>query len=183
MRRLASAFLSACLLLGLAVFARPAQAGDYYYGDGYSHHYYHPYYDGGYYHPRRHARVWYTSSCCYRKVVRHVRTVHYERVDEGYPYYRHDDYRYGYYGHPYHHAYYEHPYRHVYYGHPYYRHRYYDYRRYDNDYRYRPYRSYYDAYDSAGYSRYAECRLKPLPDGHGGFLPSRKAGCYSHALR
>jgi hypothetical protein len=200
MRRLASAFLYACLLLCLAVLARPASAQDYYYGDGYTHHYYHPYYDGGYYHPHRHSQVWYSSSCCYRKVVRHVRTVHYERVDEGYPYYRDDEYRYGgyerpyhhyyyehpyrygTYEHPYHHAYYGHPYRYGYYEHPYYRHRYYDYHRYDNDYLYRPYRHYDLGYDSVGYGRYAQCRLKPLPDGHGGFLPSRKAGCYSHAV-
>jgi hypothetical protein len=174
MCRLASAFLSSCLLLAIGSLANPAKAGDYYYGEGY---YPHSYY-GDYYRPHRHsnARVWYSSSCCYRKVVRHVRTVHYERVDDGY------GWRGGYYEHPYRYGYYEHPYHHVYYGHPYYRYRYYGYHRYGHDYYHPPYRSYYYSYDSVGHSRHAECRLKPLPDGHGGFLPSRKAGCFSHAI-
>jgi hypothetical protein len=151
MRRLASAFLSACLLIGLSLLARPAQAGDYYYGEGY---YPHGYY-GDYYRPHRHhhASVWYSSSCCYRKVVRHVTTVHYERVDEGYPYYRH----------PYYRGYHEHPY----YRHPYY-----------EGYNYRPYRHYSLGYGAVGYPGYAVCGRIRIPDGRGGWVWGRPAGCF-----
>jgi hypothetical protein len=38
----------------------------------------HRYYDDSY--VRRHGGVRYTSSCCYRKVVRHARSVWYERA-------------------------------------------------------------------------------------------------------
>ena len=91
----------------------------YYSGAYYGHRYYrggyygHRYYSGGYYHRNRH--VWYTSHCCYRKVVRHSRSVHYEPVYRGYSYYRRPYYRSYYYGRPY-------SYRYGYYGRSYYRH-------------------------------------------------------------
>ena len=82
MRYVLLCVLSGCVLASFAFFGGPAQAG------GYS----------GYHQ----TRVWYTSGCCYRKVVRRVTTVRttsrvrYVRID------RHDvPYRYGYYTRPY----------------------------------------------------------------------------------
>lgn len=73
-------------LVALTVFGAAitsASAGDYY-GGGY--------YGGGY--RSSGENVWYSSSCCYRKVVRHERTVHYVRNDGYYG----GGYRDGYYG-------------------------------------------------------------------------------------
>jgi hypothetical protein len=63
MRPIAFAFVCSCLLVSLTVVATPAQAGDYY--DGYRH---------------RHGKVWYSSKCCYKKIVRHERSVRYVRT-------------------------------------------------------------------------------------------------------
>ena len=52
--------------LVLGAFSIPATAGEYY-GGGYN----------GY---RSGGNVWYSSSCCYRKVVRHERRVRYVRT-------------------------------------------------------------------------------------------------------
>jgi hypothetical protein len=44
-------------------------------------------------HAQRSIRVWYTSSCCYRKIVRDVTTVRYVRTKPGYRAYRTSYYR------------------------------------------------------------------------------------------
>lgn len=98
MRRVAFAILSFCAVAFIALFAGPTQAGEYYrHDDGYS---YRPYH--------RNVRVWYSSSCCYRRVVRHEARVRYVPVE-----------RYGYYGRPYRDGYYDRPYRRSEYERPY----------------------------------------------------------------
>lgn len=85
------------VLSAVALFATltlPAAAGDYYYRHGYA--------GGAYY--GGHTRVWYSSSCCYRRIVRHVKSVRYV------PVYRHRAYYHGY-GRYYGHSYYLRPYR------------------------------------------------------------------------
>jgi hypothetical protein len=153
MRRIAFAFLCSCLLIPLGLVATPARAGDYYsgggyYGDGY---YRTRHYDD-YYRPRRHyGGTWYTSKCCYRRVVRH--SAYYERT-----------YRSSYYDD----GYYRRSYRSGYYERPYYRHRYY------SDYYERPYRSY--RYYDTGYSTYDNCyggRVR-VADGRGGWVWGRR---------
>ncbi len=176
MRGIAFALLCALGLGSLALASSPAQAGNYgYYGDGYylRHHYSHVGYRPYYRHRHRHTRVWYTSSCCYRKVVRHTRSVHYQRLyeGEGYPDYGRSYHR-SYYSRPNYTGYYGRRYRYSgYYGYPYHR-------PYYSDYVRRPYRYYDRGYDSVGYSRYASCRKMPLRDGHGGWVWSRRAGCF-----
>lgn len=179
--RTAFAVLSSCVLLALATLSAPAQAGDYY-GDGYYRGGYYRtgggYYDGGhrgYYAPRYSGRsVWYTSNCCYRKVVRH--SAHYERIyREGYydrPYrsgYYDRPYRDGYYGRPYRSSYYEQPYRQTYYDRPY-RPAYYDTPRY--------YEGGYDSYNSASYTDSCYRKRVPLADGRGGWVWGAKIACY-----
>ena len=86
MPRIAYVILCSCLLVLTALFAGPACAGDYgdgYYRDGY---YGGRSYRGGYHRPHR-TRVWYSSNCCYRKIVRHVRSVRYVRVRPRHRYY------------------------------------------------------------------------------------------------
>jgi hypothetical protein len=61
--------------------------------------------------------------------------------------------RYGYYGRPYHHAYY-------------------------SDYLYKPYRHYHLGYDSVGYASYRGCGRIRMADGRGGWVWSRRAGCF-----
>jgi hypothetical protein len=152
------------VILSLAALA-PAQAGDYY-GDGY---YRSGYHGGGYYGPRYRSNVWYSSSCCYKKVVRHVRQVHYHRIyregyyDRPYRYGYYDPpyrYRYGTYDRPYRHGYYERPYRPAYYDGP---------RYYDNG---------YDAYNSASYTDSCYRKRVPLGDGRGGWVWGLKTTCY-----
>jgi hypothetical protein len=173
MRRTVFAYLGSCVLvcLGLiAIPAAPAKAGDYYtsgsgyYGDGY--------YGDRSYRPR-HRNVWYSSSCCYRKIVRHERTVRYVPTDSGYRSSYYDDgyYRRHYRSSYYNDGYYHHSYRSGYYDRPYYRHRYY------SDYYARPYRSY--RYYNAGYSSYDSCyrgRVQ-VRDGRGGWVWGRRV-CY-----
>ena len=88
MRRVAFAVLAACVLAIAASFTGAAKAREYYrYDDGYRVQPYH-----------RNVRVWYSSSCCYRRIVRHERTVRYVPVERyGYGGRR---YRYGYYDEP-----------------------------------------------------------------------------------
>src|SRR5579885_2652653 len=183
MRRILFALLCACAFLSPALVTGPAQAGywyrgdDYYgggyyhssyYGDGYYRRHY-SYDDGDYYRPRHYAGTWYTSSCCYRRVVRH--TAWYERTyrsayyGDGY-YYHRPYYRYGYDG-------YYRPYRYGYYDRPYYR----DYSYYHRPYRYSYYDdrpSYYGGYYAAGYygwrGAYAGCGRIRIPDGRGGWV-------------
>lgn len=84
MRHAAFAVLSSCVVAFTALLVGPALAGDY------------SRYDGGYDSPRPYRgneHVWYSSSCCYRRVVRHA--AHYEQID-----------RYGYYDRPRHSGYY-----------------------------------------------------------------------------
>ncbi|HET7598236.1 MAG TPA: hypothetical protein VFK15_14990 [Burkholderiales bacterium] len=84
----------------------PAQAGGGYYGARY--------YAGGVYGSPAGDYVWYSSSCCYRKIVRHERSVRYERVHAGGAYYGGA----GYYDPPPYYApsrYYDRPYRYGYY--------------------------------------------------------------------
>jgi hypothetical protein len=94
--------LSVLALLGAVV---PAKAGDYYsngYGNG---GYYNGYRNGGYYNGYRnggYGNVYYSSRCCYQKVIRHETTSHFVRLDEGGSYYGGN----GYYGRPYRSSYY-----------------------------------------------------------------------------
>ncbi len=119
-----------CLLASLAFLSDPASAGNY---------------------PERAGRVWYTSSCCYLKIVRDGATVRYVRVKRSYRttqvcY----DWRYR--------AYYPWPY----YGPPHST--------------YYPYRSGV----SSRYANYLpppDCRLVRLTDGAGGWIWARRAGC------
>lgn len=159
--RTAFAVLCSCVLLSLGVLTGPASAGEYYNGNGY-------------YHPRRAANVWYSSSCCYRKIVKHIRKVHYVRVE---PYRSYGD---GYYDRPYRHSYYGQPYRHSYYARPH---------RYSNDYYDAPprhrYVDYYDAprynggYDaySAAYAQTCYQQRVRVPDGYGGWVWGSKTVC------
>ena len=174
MRRVAAAFVFVfvCLLVSSGLTASAAKAGDYY--------------EDGYY-GRRHAdNVWYSHDCCYRKVVRHERSVRYVRTyDEDRSYERH-----GYYDRPYYErphrssSYYDRPYRSSsYYDSP---RRYDDYsstrRRYD-DYSYSsaPRRyvsdSHYGYSSYAGYSNYDKCRLRPMSNWPDGYVLSVRAGC------
>jgi hypothetical protein len=135
------------------------------------------YYEDGYY-GRRHAdNVWYSSNCCYRKTVRHERSVRYVRNDYD-DYERRGDYdRPSYYGRSYRSSYYyDTPRRYDDYS---YRSRRYD----DYSYSYTPrrYASYdYSAYSTyGGYSRYGdECRRHLMPDVFGGVTWGRRAGCH-----
>jgi len=199
MRRIAFALLTAFVFVSFGFVTSPARAGDYgYYGDGYSgdayytgyrhhrtydHYYSRRYSDDGYYRRHRHRSVWYTSSCCYRKVVRHTRSVRYVRTYDDYGYYRRP------YRHVYYSDYYTRPYRYYSYRRPYYhhtysgyygwRHHYRPYRHYyTSAYLYRPYRHYYAGYNTVGYLGYGECRRIPLADGRGGWVWSRRAGCF-----
>ena len=206
MRRIAPALLTAFLLAAFSLLTSPAKAGDYehydgggYYSDGsYGDSYYsdvgyygHRFNDDGYsYRHRHYGNTWTTSSCCYRKVVRH--TAWYERTYrqayyDGDGYYRHR--HYGDYDRPYYHRHYGdyyRPYYHRYYG-DYYR-RYYHrnyrsyyrpyYHHYYGDYVYRPYRYYDLGYASASYAGYDGCGRIPLADGRGGWVWSRRAGCF-----
>ncbi|MBS0247290.1 MAG: hypothetical protein JSR61_11770 [Proteobacteria bacterium] len=124
------------------------------------------YYEGGYV---TRGVVSYSSSCCYRKVVRYVRTVRYVRVrDRVYG---------GTYAPPYRNSYYGTPYRTVYYGEPYRGPHYYE----------QPYRyvgAEYDGYSTArvGYRvRYGEnCTVRRVrvADGYGGWVWATSRLCY-----
>jgi len=139
MRQFAFAVLCSCLLLSLGLFSAPAQAGDYY--------------GGGYYGHR--GNVWYSSSCCYRKVVRHERSVRYVRTyDEG-SYYRSG------YDRPYRHGYYDRPYRSRYY--------YGESRRYYGG-------GYYTG--DAGYGDGCYRRSVRVADGRGGWVWGTRSSCY-----
>ncbi len=91
MSRIAYVILCSCLLVFTVLLAGPVRAGDYrdgYYRDGYdSGRYYrsHSYRSRSY--RARRLRVWYSSNCCYRKIVRHVRAVRYVRVRPRHRYY------------------------------------------------------------------------------------------------
>lgn len=92
--RTAFAILFSCVLLALGSFVSPVSAGGGF--DGYNERYrdgYYPRYRDGYYPRRRPGRVWYSSDCCYKKIVRHERTSRYVRI--------HRQHRYGYYAPPY----------------------------------------------------------------------------------
>ena len=71
--RAALSVLCSCVLMVLAAAINPAHAGDRYYGGG------GVYYGDGYYHRSR-GNAWYSSDCCYRRVVRHVTQVRYVHV-------------------------------------------------------------------------------------------------------
>lgn len=153
MRRFVLAFVFACVLASLGFLAAPAKAGEYY-GNGYYGH---------------RSNVHYTSSCCYRKVVRHVTTTRYVRVDPGY--------RTGYYDRPYRDgSYYDRPYRSGYYDRPY-RPAYVDAVQYDDGYGYGlgVRRNYGGAYAHA-----EDCtrRRVRIPDGRGGWVWGVKRVCY-----
>lgn len=157
--RTALAVLCTCVLLALGAFAGPAQAGGYRYSDD------------GYYPRRHHGDVWYSSKCCYKKIIRHVRQVRYVRVD---PYRRHGyrsayrPWREGYYGRP--SGYYGRPasYTEVYVNGP--RRRYVGGAMYDA----------YDAYNAADVDVAPTCirRRAPMPDGRGGWVWGFKQVCY-----
>ena len=138
MRRILLGMLCTCMFAFFSIVPGPAKAGDYYYG---------------YHHPRSASRVWYTSSCCYRRIVRHVTTssVRYVRIRP----YRYSNWR-----------------RYRYYR-PW---RYYHYRTYDYGHRYWPRRTYRD-YRYADDVRGPECRLVRIADLDGGWIWARRAGC------
>ena len=167
MHRIALAVLGFCVLvLASSLTSNPAAAGEYYRGHaGYSR-----------------GNVWYSSSCCYRKVVKHVRKVRYVRVDDGYRqgYYappRNQSY-YG--GGPYRSTVYSEPYRGAYYtGRPY---------RYDgggydggaSGYRV-GYGGSYGGYAGGYGSSYADrCTVRRVRvyDGYGGWVWTRSRVCY-----
>lgn len=136
MRGAALAVLSWLVIGFVALSAQPSHAGEYHgYGYGYGGGYGYGYrYGGGYgYRPYYHnSHVWYSSSCCYRRVVRH--SAYYAPVGHyGYGHHGYYDrpYRYGYYDRPYRYGYYDRPYR--YYDRPY------RYGYYDRPYRYSGY--------------------------------------------
>jgi hypothetical protein len=137
MRRVVLGVLCCCVLASLAIVGSSAKAGD----DRADH-------------PHK-VRVWYTSSCCYRKVVRDVTIVRYVRVKPRYRRYRasyHRPYRY------------DRPWRH--------------YRvRYSDGYRYWP------RWRRAGvrYANYVpppDCRLVRVADLDGTWIWARRAGCF-----
>lgn len=82
MRRISILALSFCAAASLGFLSVAAEAGDYY--------------DGGYRH-RDSGNVRYSAQCCYKKVVRVVRSVSYVRVDAGRSYHDDRSYRRGYY--------------------------------------------------------------------------------------
>lgn len=154
MRRIALAVLGFCVLGLTSLFVQgTASAGEYYRGyAGYS---------GG--------NVWYSSSCCYRKVVKHVRKVRYVRVDDGY--------RDGYYAPRHRSSYYDDgSYRSAVYSEPY--RRPYDYGR---PYRYyggtNGYRVSYGGY-YGGYADRCTVRRVRVSDGYGGWVWARSRVCY-----
>jgi hypothetical protein len=164
MLRVAFALALSLFLLPIGAMNGPAKAGEY---DGYG--------DG--YYPRHHHRnVWYSSSCCYRKVVRH--SAHYERI-YGDGYYRHrSDYSDPYYRS----SYYDRPYRSSYYSDSYYSRPYRSY--YSDSYYGRPrYSSYcYRDYGYNGYASYADnCHSYPrkirIDDDRGGWVWGKRR-CY-----
>ncbi len=142
MRRFAVAAL-VCATISLGFFSVSAKAGDYY--------------DGGYRHGYS-SNVWYSSSCCYRKVVRHERRVRYVRTDDGY---------------------YDRPYRRSYYSDGYAPRRYVNSGYYGNDYYNNGYN---DRYYNDGYSSYAQSctwHRDRLYDGRGGWVwGERRRVCY-----
>ncbi len=174
MRRIALAVLGFCIMgFSVPLTSNTAAAGEYY--RSYSGHSGHAGYSRG--------NVRYSSSCCYRKVVRIERKVNYVRVDTGR---RHGYYapRYrssNYYGSPYRPAVYSQPYRTpVYYGRP---------DRYDGgEYAGRPsgYRVNYSGNYGGGYSGgysgpYADrcvVRRVRVSDGYGGWDWVRSRVCY-----
>lgn len=168
--RTAFAILCSCVFLSLAALV-PAQAGDHY-GDGYDRGGYHGgggYHRSGYDRPRYRSNVWYSSSCCYKKVVRHVRQVHYQRIYRESYYDRPYRHRHGYYDRPHRYGYSDRPYRESYYQRPY-RPAYYDApRSYDRG---------YDAYNSASYTERCYRKRVPLGDGRGGWVWGHKTTCY-----
>jgi hypothetical protein len=93
MRCVAFASFCFCVVAPFAVSTMPAQAGGAYYGARH--------YAGGVYGSPNGDYVWYSSSCCYRKIVRHERSVRYERVYGGGGYYGAGYYGGGYYDEPY----------------------------------------------------------------------------------
>jgi len=69
MRRALVVFCT-CVLFALGLFLAPAEAGGYRDGGGY-----------GPRHRPHHARnAWYSSDCCYRRIVRHLTEVRYVRI-------------------------------------------------------------------------------------------------------
>lgn len=159
--RAALAILCTCVLFALGAFVAPAEAGGYRYGDGY--------------YPRYGGDVWYSSKCCYKKIVRH--DVRYVRIEP----WR----RYGYYGRPWRDGYYGgyRPWREGYYG---------GYRRpvsYTDVYvgPARRYEGYPPGYFNGGYNGYdgydaynsAACiqRRVPVLDGRGGWVWGFKQVC------
>ena len=141
MRRVVSALLGACVLVSLGLVTGSAKAGDYY--------------DDGYYRSR-HSNSWTSSDCCYKKIVRHERNVHYRRL-ENESYYdrpRYDDRSYR-------QSYYDRPYR---------------------SYTYETPRRYVDSYSGySSYSSYADSCYKrsvPIADNRGGWVWGTKSNCY-----
>lgn len=134
MRRVLLCVLSSCVLASLTLLGGPAKAGE----------------SGGYYAPGT-TRVWYSSSCCYRRIVRNSRSVRYVRVARGYRSPPASDYR---------------PYR--------------DDRawRYDRP-PYGPgYGAWLGGgWYYANYVPPPDCRLVRITDGMGGWMWSRRAGC------
>lgn len=143
MRRIAFAALCSCVLVSISFVTSPAKAGDYN--------------ENGYYRQRHSGNVWYSSNCCYKKIIRHERSVRYVPVDEE----RRNE-RHGYYDRPYRSSsYYDTPRRYV-----------------DDSYTTRR----HDGYSrySGSYSSYADScytRRVQVEDGRGGWVWGVKRVC------
>lgn len=159
MRNIRIAIMAACVPIVIGVLAGPVNAGDYY--------------DSGYRREWRSASVSHSTDCCYRKIIRHWRTVRYERVYE--PSRR----RHRHYGDSYS------PYRHSedYYGpRRYVSESYSAPRQYAGETYTAPRRnvsqSYYEPPRYAENRSYGDdCRLRRLWDGQGGWVWSVRRGC------
>jgi hypothetical protein len=156
--------VAACAPIVIGILAGPVNAGDYY--------------DSGYRREWRSVDARYSTDCCYRKIIRHWRSVRYERVYEP-PRRRYYPRRYGEDTLP------DRPYR---YSGDYYAPRrdvsesYSAPRRYISE-TYVPRRgvsqSYYGPPRYAEYRSYGDdCRLRRLWDGQGGWVWGIRRGCY-----
>lgn len=144
MRNIRFAIAVACAPIAIGILAGPVNAGDYY--------------DSGYRREARFAGASYSSDCCYRKIIRHWRSVRYERVVDERSRRRHYHRHYGENDGTVHRW------------------------RYSDDY-YRPRRYVSEKYYAP--PRYAEyrsqgddCQLRRLWDGQGGWVWGVRRGCH-----
>lgn len=153
-RNIRFAIVAACVPMVIGILAGPVNA--------------HDYYDSGYRREGRAAGVSYSTDCCYRKIIRHWRSVRYERVYEP-PRRRHSHRHYGenYSA--------DRPHR---YSDDYYGPRRYVGENYDGPRRYVS-ESHYGRPRYADYRSYSDdCQLRRLWDGRGGWVWGIRRGCY-----